>query len=90
MNRVRDNAAESRFELEVEGKTAFAVYRASPGRVTITYAEVPRELRRRGYGSALVSGALELARGQGLKVASECPFVSAYLNKHPEFNDLLA
>jgi uncharacterized protein len=90
VNDVRDNAAASRFELEVDGQTAFAIYRASPGRITITHTEVPRELRGRGFGSALVRGALERVRAQGLKVESRCPFVSAYLGKHPEFNDLLA
>jgi uncharacterized protein len=90
VNDVRDNAAASRFELAVDGQTAFAIYRASPGRITITHTEVPREVRGRGFGSALVRGALERVRAQGLKVESRCPFVSAYLGKHPEFNDLLA
>ena len=90
MSGVRDNPAANRFELDVAGGTAVAYYRAAPGRITITHTEVPTALRGRGIGSVLVRGALELARTQGLKVASGCPFVSAYLGKHPEFNDLLA
>jgi predicted GNAT family acetyltransferase len=86
---VRNNAALNRFELEVDGHTAVAYYRPSPGLLTFTHTEVPPELGGRGVGSTLVRGALELARAQGLKVASRCPFVSAYLGKHPEFNDLL-
>jgi uncharacterized protein len=89
MSDVRDNPALNRFELDVEGGVAVAYYRAAPGRITITHTEVPTALRGRGIGSILVGGALELARAQGLKVASGCPFVSAYLGKHPEFNDLL-
>jgi uncharacterized protein len=89
MSDVRDNPALNRFELDVEGGVAVAYYRAAPGRITITHTEVPTALRGRGIGSVLVRGALELARAQGLKVASGCPFVSAYLGKHPEFNDLL-
>jgi uncharacterized protein len=89
MSEVRNNTALNRFELDVDGGMAFADYDAAPGRITITYAEVPAELRGRGIGSTLVRGALELARAQGLKIASRCPFVSAYLGKHPEFNDLL-
>jgi predicted GNAT family acetyltransferase len=68
---------------------AVAYYRPAPGHITITRTEVPTELRGRGIGSVLVRGALELARAQGLKVASRCPFVSAYLGKHPEYNNLL-
>jgi predicted GNAT family acetyltransferase len=89
MSEVRNNAALNRFELDIEGGMAVAYYRAAPGRITITHTEVPTALRGRGIGSVLVRGTLELARGQGLKVVSRCPFVSAYLGKHPEFNDLL-
>ena len=89
MSAVRNNAALNRFELTVDGHTAVAYYRPSPGLLTFTHTEVPPELGGRGVGSTLIRGALELARAQGLKVASRCPFVSAYLGKHPEFNDLL-
>lgn len=34
-------------------------------------------------------GALELVREEGLRVVAKCPFVAAYLGKHPEYNDLL-
>jgi uncharacterized protein len=90
MGEVRNNAELNRFELEVDGHLAVAYYRPSPGVITFAHTEVPSELGGRGVGSMLVKGALELARAQGLKVASRCPFVSAYLGKHPEFNDLLA
>ncbi len=40
--------------------------------------------------SRLARGALEAARAEGLKVVPRCSFVSAYLGRHPEFNDLLA
>jgi len=89
MSEVRTNTTLNRFQLAVDGGMASADYEAAPGHITITYAEVPAELRGRGIGSTLVRGALELARAGGLKVASRCPFVSAYLRKHPEFNDLL-
>jgi len=89
MSAVRNNAALDRYELDVDGGMAVAYYRAAPGRITFTHSEVPLALRGRGYGSALMRGALELARAQGVKVASRCPFVSAYLGRHPEFNDLL-
>ena len=87
---VHDNPKEHRFELAVEGALAVAYYKLAPGTITFTHTEVPPELGGRGVGSTLVRGALELARARGLKIVSRCPFVSAYLGKHPEFNDLLA
>jgi predicted GNAT family acetyltransferase len=86
---VRDNPALNRFELDVDGHMASAYYRLSPGVITFTHTEVPPELSGHGIGSQLVRGALEAARAQGLKVVPKCPFVSAYMAKHTEFNDLL-
>jgi predicted GNAT family acetyltransferase len=86
---VRNNTALNRFELDLDGKTAAAYYTLSPGVITFTHTEVPQEMSGHGIGSQLVRSALESARQQGLKVVPKCPFVSAYMAKHPEFNDLL-
>jgi predicted GNAT family acetyltransferase len=88
-DRVKDNPAEGRFELDAGGHIAAAYYRKEPGVITFTHTEVPQALAGQGVGSKLVHGALDLARAQGLRVVPQCPFVSAYLAKHPEFNDLL-
>ena len=87
---VRDNKAQRRFELEVEGGIAFANYRQTPQAVIITHTETPRALRGRGIASELVQGALELIRADGNKVIAGCGFVVDYLSKHPEFADLTA
>ena len=87
MNKVRDNKAQSRFELDVEGGVAFANYRRTPSAVIITHTETPRALRGRGIASELVAGALELIRADGLKVIAGCSFVVDYLRKHREYAD---
>jgi predicted GNAT family acetyltransferase len=86
---VRDNKAQGRFELDVEGGVAFANYRVTPSTVIITHTETPRALRGRGVASQLVWGALELIGADGLKVVAGCGFVVDYLRKHPEFADLV-
>lgn len=86
---VRNNPALHRFELDADGHTAVAYYQLAPGVITFTHTEVPPALSGRGIGSKLARGALQAARAQGLKVDATCPFVSAYMGKHPEFNDLL-
>jgi predicted GNAT family acetyltransferase len=88
MPAVRDNAALSRFELDIDGAVAFANYHRAPGTVIITHTETPRSLRGRGMASELVHGALELIRADGNKVVAGCGFVVDYLRKHPEFSDL--
>jgi uncharacterized protein len=90
MSFVRDNPAQSRFELDVEGATAFANYRLTPQAVIITHTETPPALRGRGIASELVAGALKIIRGDGRKVTAGCSFVSDYLRRHPEFSDLVA
>jgi predicted GNAT family acetyltransferase len=87
---VRDNKPRSRFELDVKGGTAFAVYRLTPQAVIITHTETPHALRGRGIASELVKGALDLIRADGHKVIAGCGFVADYLRKHPEEADLVA
>jgi predicted GNAT family acetyltransferase len=86
---VRNNTELHRFELDADGHMAVAYYRLSPGVISFTHTEVPNELSGRGIGSALARGALDIVRAQGLKVVAQCPFISAFMGKHPEFNDLL-
>ena len=87
---VRDNPARSRFELDADGVTAVANYRLAGGVMTFTHTEVPPHARGRGIASRLIAGALAAARTRELKVVAQCSFVSAYIERHPEFRDLLA
>ena len=90
MTDVRNNEAEHRYELEVDGQMAIAEYRLRPGRISFTHTEVPNALEGRGIGTRLVKAALDDARARGLKVVPICPFVKHYIDTHPEERDLLA
>jgi predicted GNAT family acetyltransferase len=87
---LRDNEARHRFELDVDGITAFVDYRKSPGAITLVHTEVPPELGGRGVGSQLARAALDAVRAQGRALSVECPFIRSFMTKHPEYNDLLA
>lgn len=87
---IHDNTDEQRFELKIEGQTAFVYYALAPGVITLTHTDVPLVMSGKGVASRLIKGALEQVRGRGLKVKAECPFVQGYLGKHPEFGDLIA
>lgn len=86
---ARDNPAQRRYELDVDGYTAASYYRREPGVIVFTHTEVPSEIGGHGVGSELVRQILEIARAEGLKVVAKCPFVSAYMARHPAFNDLV-
>jgi uncharacterized protein len=88
-NRVHNNTALNRFELDADGHVAVAYYRLAPGVITFTHTEVPAKLSGRGIGSALARGALDQVRAQSLKVVAQCPFIAAFISKHPEYSDLL-
>jgi predicted GNAT family acetyltransferase len=90
MTEVQDNAEKHRFELIADGYTAIAAYRLKPGVITFIHTEVPKELGGRGIGSQLAKGALDQVRARGLKVVPLCPFIKAYIEKHPAYQDLLA
>lgn len=87
---VRDNTAASRFELDANGATAEAYYTLAGNVITFTHTEVPEAARGGGVASRLIEGALQNVRSRGLKVVAECQFVRAYLDRHPEYRDLLA
>ena len=85
----RDNEAQSRFELAVDGATAFVVYRKTPDTITLVHTEVPPELGGRGTGSKLPRPTPDAARAQGLKLLVKCEFIQGFMKKHPEYDDLL-
>lgn len=87
---VRDNAAEGQYELAVDGKSAVLAYMRDGGTIRLTHTEVPPELEGKGIGSRIVKHALDKARADGEKVAPWCAFVRAYIERHPEYQDLVA
>jgi uncharacterized protein len=88
ISNVRDNTERHRFELEADGHVAFSNYQRADGVLTILHTEVPKALEGRGIGSALIRGVLDIARSQGLKVVTVCPFAKSYVDRHPEYADL--
>ena len=83
------NEAEHRFEVTVEGQTAFVAFRRFPGVIDYIHTIVPPELGGRGIGSALARHALDYAAQHKLKVIPSCEFIYAYIVKHPEYQPLV-
>lgn len=82
---VLDVAEWSRFEIHVGGQMAgFAAYRSRPGLLVFTHTEIDEAYEGRGLGSALIRTALDTARRRGLSVRPDCPFVRAFIARHPD------
>jgi predicted GNAT family acetyltransferase len=78
-----------RFELEGDGHIAYLEYALAEPVLELIHTEVPEAMRGTGIGSTLVQSALDWARKHKLKVDVICPYVAAYLKKHPEYSDLI-
>lgn len=88
---VSDNLEQQRFELALAGGALARIdYRRTGEVLWLDHAEVPPTFAGQGVGSALVRGALELARARGERVVPVCGFVAAWMRRHPEFDSLRA
>ena len=88
---VHDNAEERRYEARVGTKVVGVIsYQAAPGQLTLIHTKVDSAFEGKGIASRLVAGALEDIRRRGLSLVPVCPFVRAYLRRHPEQVDLVA
>jgi predicted GNAT family acetyltransferase len=81
---VVDSSTKNRFEISVNGETAFLLYSRTDDALTLIHTEVPTALRGLHLGERLVEAALQSARSVGLRIIAVCPFVKAYMRKHPE------
>jgi uncharacterized protein len=88
---VQQQPDERRYELWLEGeRTGELVYRDRGGNVlAFLHTEVYPGFEGHGLGGALVAGALDDARRRGFTVVPLCPFVDAYIRRHPGYADLV-
>ncbi len=88
---VADNAAEKRFEARVDGELAgSAYYDTADDLIVFTHTEVDDAFEGHGVGSALARAALDAVRADGRrKVVARCPFIKGWIDRHPDYKDLL-
>jgi predicted GNAT family acetyltransferase len=83
-----DNIEKKQYEFHIDGDLARIEYIKAQGKIFLTHTEVPAKFEGKGIGSALVKQVLDDIRQKGLTLVPLCPFVSAYINRHPEYNTL--
>lgn len=87
---VGHEADERRYVVRVDGERAgLTQYRERPGLRAFVHTEIGDAYEGQGLGSELIAGALDDTRAAGLAVLPYCPFVKAYIQRHPEYLDLV-
>jgi uncharacterized protein len=86
---VVHNAANQRFEMDVDGQLSVLEYTFKNHRLFLTHTEVPPALQNEGLGTKLAHAALEYARQNDLTVVAICPFVKEYVDSHPEYHSFV-
>ncbi|MGX5733904.1 GNAT family N-acetyltransferase [Bosea thiooxidans] len=86
---VVDKPEQNRFELALDGGTALVAYQRDGNRLVLIHTEVPSELSGQGVGSRLAKGVFDLIRASGHKAVVRCPFLKAWVAKHPEYDDII-
>ncbi|MGD6741113.1 GNAT family N-acetyltransferase [Streptomyces sp. BH106] len=88
---ITDSPDDNRYEARIDGRRAgIAEYMRTKesGLVVFTHTEVDPEYNGQGVGSALARAALDAARADGLKVLAVCPFITGWMARHPDYQDL--
>jgi predicted GNAT family acetyltransferase len=87
---VRDNQAQQRYEIVADGQVAGTLtYRLRDGVVSFQHTEVEDAYSGKGFASTLVRTALDRTRANRLHVLPYCPYVRGWIEKHPDYIDLV-
>jgi predicted GNAT family acetyltransferase len=86
---VTNNTAQNRFEVTLNGETAFAEYQLVSHGIILPHTVVPTAFEGQGIASALAVAAFGYAREHDLKVIPTCPFMAGWVKKHPEWHDIV-
>ena len=84
-----ENPAEKRFEFHIDGEIAIMEYILAKEKIFLTHTEVPKALGGRGIGSRFVELVLKEVEKRELTLVPMCPFVAAYIKRHPEWQKLV-
>ncbi|HKI06007.1 MAG TPA: GNAT family N-acetyltransferase [Thermoanaerobaculia bacterium] len=83
--KVQQDEKDRKFYADVDGQEAVVEYAKTGNVYDLAHTHVPEELRGKGVGEKLVRGALDEIQRQGAQFLPSCPFIQAFLKKHPEY-----
>jgi predicted GNAT family acetyltransferase len=87
---VHDHPSRMRYEITFDGALAgYALYSRRGHTVTFTHTEIDPSTEGHGLGGRLAKAALDDVRSRSLRVVAQCPFIASYIERHPDYADLL-
>jgi uncharacterized protein len=87
---VADNPMENRYEAWVDGEVVgISQYELTDDAIVFLHTVVGEGYEGQGVGSAIARYALDDARARGLRVRPLCPYIKGWLERHPEYADLI-
>lgn len=89
LHQVLKNSDKSRFELEIDGYIAFIDYKQKDQLIKLIHTEVPEELGGRGVAATLVEKTLVYLENNNFTLYPYCPYVYAYIKKHPDWKRIV-
>jgi uncharacterized protein len=87
---VTHNEKAQRFELLFDDLRSVLTYHRFPDRIVLVHTEVPQPLENHGLAAKLTRFALDFARANHLRVVPLCLYVSNFIRKNPEYQDLVS
>jgi uncharacterized protein len=88
---VTHNPGRRRFELLTDGKLSIITYvQPDAHTLALVHTEVHPDLEGQGVGSRLVAQTLAHAEANGLKIVPLCPFIAAYVKRHPDWQPIVS
>lgn len=87
--RLNKNEDKKRFELNINGYFAFINYKETETQISLIHTETDPELQGQGAAAAVVEKTLNYIKESGKKLLPYCPYVFAFIKKHPEWKTIV-
>src|SRR5687768_12838926 len=84
---IKHNTEDKRFEIKVGRLVAFVEYLQAGNNIVFSHTEVPQAWEGQGIGNKLAKHVLDYGVAQGYEIQPLCPFIAAYVRRHPEYKE---
>jgi predicted GNAT family acetyltransferase len=88
-SRLADNKEKSQFELWTDRLVAKITYRLHGNKISLLHTEVEEAFQGKGAGTAIIEKTLHSIEEHGQQLVPYCPFVVAFIKRHPEWKRIL-